>query len=576
MKSIIKIFLRFSIVLLLDTSVLGALIPGESTPSTSSYQNGNEKLIVYTDVPDHGISMINGYASRAKSEYYEIWVRSAASRYEGAPNDGWVQCFANMTYNRTGEMPDEAGFRTLTLRHGYQIHTKDWTHTYANIEMSENSPVEVEIRKIGTTTLDGSATIVKSAVHPAHKIVPGSKRDQGGRVYFTIDKPCQIVIDINGQMDDHNAAYESNVEGGRMPDSSPVHSIAFYANPIMAKPIASSTNRILSVTANQSTPAIRLIQPDPTTYDTLVFGPGVHNIGPNFKVHPGKSYYIPGDAIVYGNMGNSGVAQGSYRSIGDRIKIYGYGTICGIQIPHYQFNTNNSEYPEWNSWTGDKGQGVGIELSDTWDTTITGVTSIDPANFNTKFDAYTRRTNDQCLVSWVKLHSWRVNGDGFGGYAPVEDSFFRTSDDSTYVRDWRRRCTFWKDTNANICRFINDKAGGLDDCDIIYARWRDPRGVGSVFEFATGLETVARVVDLNLTIRNIRFHDKFSNPNHLLDVETLESYRGIVFENISAYVPRNGYRSILKGSLLAPWYEHLVFKNGNYSGHRNRGIFQEC
>lgn len=556
MKSNIKRLLRVAIPLLIASSASGALVPEESFPSMSSYRDGSQKLVVYTDVPGHDTSIINGYASRAKSDIYEIWVRSAAT------DNVWVQCFTNMTYNRGAEMPEISDFATPTARHAYQRFTAGWTHSYANIEMSEDSPVEVEIRKIGPTTLDGSATIVKSAVHPAHKIIPGSKRDENGRVYFTLNKPCQLVIDINGQMDDHNAAFATNEVGGRMPDNSPVHSIALYANPIISKPIASPTHSILTVQPNQSSPTDRLIAPDSATYDTLVFAPGIHNIGANFKVHPGKGYYIPGDAILYGNMGNYGVPQGSYRSSGDRIKIYGYGTVCGIQVPHYQNNTNNPEYPEWNSWTGDKGQGVGIEIAQAYDTKITGVTVIDPANFNTKFDSVSGSSSNQNLVSWVKLHSWRVNGDGFGGYSPVEDSFFRTSDDSTYVRNWRRRCTFWKDTNANIFRFVNYKAGGLDDCDIIYARWRDVGGVGSVFEFATGGEDLeAEVEDLNLTIRDIRFHDKFPNPKHLFDIETLKSYRGLVFENISAYDPRNGKKSILRGTQLAPWYEHLVFKN---------------
>ena len=149
----------------------------------------------------------------------------------------------------------------------------------------------------------------------------------------------------------------------------------------------------------------------------------------------------------------------------------------------------------------------------------------------------------------------------------MEDSFFRTSDDSTYVRDWRRRCTFWKDTNANIARFTNYKAGGLEDCDIIYARWRDPRGVGNVFDFADGGNggvDLPEVTDLNLTFRNIRFHDRHSNPSRLFAMATLDSYRGIVIENISAYVPKNGNRSLLLGSEVAPWYERLVFKNVTY------------
>ncbi|MGL5019969.1 MAG: PKD domain-containing protein [Luteolibacter sp.] len=515
------------------------------------YEEGTEKLTVYTDVPGHAGSMINGYASRAKSDIYEIWVRSAAS------NNQWVQCFANMTYNRGQEMPYI--YDSPTTNHAYQKFTAGWSHTYANIEMSENSPVEVEIRKIGNTTLDGSSVIVKSAVHPAHKVVAGSKFDANGRVYFKIDKPCQVVIDINGQMDDHNAAYWANTPGGAMPDGSPVHALAFYANPILPKPVASPTNTIVTVNPADSSATTRLTAPDPATYNTLVFAAGVHNIGPGFQVQPGKNYYIPGDAILYGNISNDYAPSSGYRSRGDRINIFGYGTLCGIQIPHYQYRANNPEYPEWNAWTNRNGQSVGISINNAWDTKITGISIADPANFNTAFGTELGATNNQNLVSWVKLHSWRVNGDGFGGYAPVEDSFIRASDDSTYVRDWRRRCTFWKDSNANIFRFINYKSGGLDDCDVLYARWRDSRGVGSVFEFAGG--SYAKVSELNLTIRNIRFHDKHSNPSRLFSMALIESYKGLVFENISAYVPKNGKKSIIMGSESAPWYERLVFKN---------------
>ncbi len=556
--STFAITLRFFGLLLLGSPLLFAGLISE-TPSMKDFQTGTEKLTVYTDVPGHSVSVINGYASRAKSDIYQIWVRSAAT------DNVWVQCFANMTYNRGKEMPVLTGFNTNTANHAYQKHTAGWTHTYANIEMSDNSPVEVEIRKIGSTKLDGQVGIVKSAVHPAHKIIPGSKKDENGRVYFKIDKPCQVVIDINGQMDDHNAAYSSSTPGGRMPDGSPVHSIAFYANPIMAKPVASPTNTILTINPSQSTPTTRLIQPDPANYKTLVFAPGVHFVGPGFKLYPGRNYYIPGDAIVYGNIGNSGVPSTGYRSNGDSINIFGYGSICSIQIPHYQNDNNNPQYPEWNSWVGGKGQGVGVEISGAWDTKLTGVTIIDPANFNTKWDPAAGRNNDQGLVSWVKLHSWRVNGDGFGGYQAVEDSFFRACDDSTYVRSSRRRCTWWKDTNANIFRFVNFKSGGIEDCDVIYARWRDPNGVGSVFEFADGGETKPGVSELNIKMRNIRFHDKHPNPSRLININLLkESFTGFVFENISFYVPKNGKKSLLKGIVTAPWYERLVFKNITY------------
>ncbi len=524
------------------------------------YEAGAEKLTVYADVPGHNVSVINGYTSRAKSDVYEIWVRSAATDH------AWVQCFANMTYNRALEMPTLTGFGNTGHNHAYYRINAGWTHTYANIEMSTGSPVEVEIRKIGPTLLDGSSVIVKSAVHPAQKIVPDSKRDENGRVYFTITNPGQLVIDINGQMDDHNAAFPVGTPGGAMPGNPPVHSIALYANPIMTKPVASPTNTIVTVTPNQSSATSLLPAPSPATYDTLVFAPGVHHIGPGFKVHPGKSYYIPGDAILYGNLNNEDVAQGSFRCTGDSINIYGYGTICGMVVPHYQQKTDddtangtpNPEYPEYLGWSEPKDADVGIRIAQAWDTRITGVTIADPANFNTKFDVYAGRVNDQSLVSWVKLHSWRVNGDGCGGYVPIEDSLIRASDDSTYIRNWRKRCTFWKDSNANMFRFINYVAGGVEDCDIVYARFRFAAGAGHIFDFVSYTGSPTPVI----SIKNIRFHDKLSNPGHIFSLDpTGYAFTGVTFENIAFYTPLNNNLSLIEGSAAAPYTGAVMFKN---------------
>ena len=57
------------------------------------------------------------------------------------------------------------------------------------------------------------------------------------------------------------------------------------------------------------------IAPSEGDWTTLVFLPGVHDIGLNFRLHANRfpshvqqifarSYYIPGDAIVYGTMNN--------------------------------------------------------------------------------------------------------------------------------------------------------------------------------------------------------------------------------------------------------------------------------
>ena len=45
-----------------------------------------------------------------------------------------------------------------------------------------------------------------------------------------------------------------------------------------------------------------------------------------------KTYYIPGDAVVYGTMNNGGDKHD-----GENIKIFGHGTLLGDKIPHPNF-----------------------------------------------------------------------------------------------------------------------------------------------------------------------------------------------------------------------------------------------
>lgn len=535
------------LVVLSAQSLFGGLV--SSTPSMKEYVTGAEKLAVYTDVPGHNVSIIKGYASRAKSDVYEIWVRSSAT------DNAWVQCFANMTYNRGLEMPRNPRYFSGGSTHSYVKDTSGWTHTYANIEMSPNTPVEVEIRKIGNTKLNSKTVIFKSAVHPAHKVY--DKQDVGGVVRFKLNNPCQVVIDINGQMDDHNANEPSKRQGGAMVGNPPVHAVAFYANPVIEKPVASPTHRIVTVNTNQSTPTKYLTALDPSTYDTLVFAPGVHNIGPGFKVHPGRKYYIPGDAIVYGCIDNHGVSSAGYRCKGDSIKIYGYGTINVMQLPHKHSDTN-PEYPEWLAW-GSTIRTVAIAIDDAWDLTLTGVSVADPGAFNTAISVQHNRTNDQSLISWIKLHSWRVNGDGCGAAINIQDSFFRTTDDCTYMNASRTRCTFWKDANASIFKFNGNRAGSITDCDVLYARWMGNRR--QVFNFDRLTDGRPKHIDYKVTIKDVRIHDRLMNPSKLINMWAPETYKNLVFENISTFALPVTRKSVIMGSEKSPWYGNPIWKN---------------
>ena len=86
------------------------------------------------------------------------------------------------------------------------------------------------------------------------------------------------------------------------------------------------------------------------------------------------------------------------------------------------------------------------------------------------------------LIRWVKIFTWRANGDGVGtsGNLLVEDSFVRTQDDSSYVGGrGMRRVVFWQDSNGasfvlhhiGSKFYINpDRPLLIEDCTVLYAR----------------------------------------------------------------------------------------------------------
>ena len=83
-------------------------------------------------------------------------------------------------------------------------------------------------------------------------------------------------------------------------------------------------------------------------------------------------------------------------------------------------------------------------------------------------------------AKWVKIISWRANGDGFGlkGNAYMEDCFIRAADDSTYVSGkGMKRVVIWNDSNGSSfvlshigSENINSHPVIVEDSTVIYAR----------------------------------------------------------------------------------------------------------
>ena len=512
----------FALPLLLISSGLKA------QESTRVFENGSDKLVVYTDVP-----------GLAASEHYKVRVRSNAT------NNEWQETFALVTGSLVTEAKAESG-----STENYFESLEGWTHTYTNIEM--NGSVEVEISKF-----DGSP-ITKAAIHPAAK-GRDLKIGPDGKVTFFMDNPAQVTIDLDGQMDDQNTGIYSTGGGNTQRYSGPpIHTISVFANPFIEKPDTSDEG-VLIVQAGENAPT------DPGAFNTLVFGPGVHHLGKNYKLHQNKNYYIPGDAVVYGTFNNEDGDPGK------NIKIWGYGTISGDSLKHPEYDPD-FPYDDASPLNAKKWKPISIERAE--NTTIEGVCIANPA-FHAV--ALPPATNNRkvTFVRWAKVISWRGNGDGIGNAHVIEDCFFRTQDDATYIKGDRIRCVFWNDANgaSMVMQGIRDKFPILvADCDVIYSRayWHKWDG-GRVFSarpiHSIGQQNVnvlfrdIRIEDPRPTLQIFNLHSKddlppeFNSPSGDIG----ESYSGITFQNITAVASSVlGFPEILHGCEESP-YSGLTF-----------------
>jgi len=133
------------------------------TSASPEFIQGTDTLVVYKDVP-----------GLAPSNFYSIKVRSAAT------NNQWIDIYANITQSLRSSIPESAQGTNNSKEHYYN-YVRDWSHTYANIEMGKNTKVDVQIVtknnfKIRPTVYPNGFT--KANLHPE-----GKARDIIGNAY---------------------------------------------------------------------------------------------------------------------------------------------------------------------------------------------------------------------------------------------------------------------------------------------------------------------------------------------------------------------------------------------------------
>jgi hypothetical protein len=377
-----------------------------------------DELVVYPPVP-----------GLAASEHFTVRVRPAGEGGE------WRNAFAWETSCKKVEKKSDAYFDTLA----------GWTHTYVNLETA--GAVEVEIVRA-----DGQM-IRTAAVHPQRKASACSVKD--GKALVTLDKPCLVAVDIDGQMDGQDTG-----KGYKGP---PLHTISIFANPPLAGKPKPGDPGVLAVKPGEKPPS-------DGAWTTLYFLPGVHDVGLAFRLRANCEYYIPGDAMVYGTLSNPKWGDAHH------VRIFGHGTLSGARLKHPKYETPPAKK---------HGRYRPIELVGATDTRVEGITIADSATHSLMLiHPYKARHPNE--VRWAKIFTWRANGDGINpfGNTLIEDCFLRTQDDSLYVNGLGiRRCVLWNDANGSSFVLssvpqLTDRQLVVEDCDVIYSRAKWHRWAG--------------------------------------------------------------------------------------------------
>ena len=446
-----------------------------------------------------GVNVYGAVPNLAPSSQYSVRVCAASNPSNSEP------AFTFQT-----KVPSVPATTQLKETTKYYDSLNGWSHSYVNFEMSV--PVTVEITKIG-------GPITSANVRPSRKA--SNITYSGGKAYVTLNNPCNVAVDINNQMEATYTGDGVGYKGDGIPPA--IHTISIHANPFLAdKPIASGTG-------------VRMVEPGtkpPANFSesTLYFKPGVHDVGINFQIYPNKKYYIPGDAIVYGTFNN--IENGEN---GSNIWIYGHGTISGERNKHFQLTTQ----PPAESYKQRP-----IEIRQPANIKLEGIVIADGANNSLKVESGNYNTSITNSISWLKLFSWRVNGDG-GGCGPnneVSNCFLRVQDDALYIQGRKvTEMVVWNDVNGDGMRLASMRPRNMgssllvDKIDVIYAR-HNYWSKSSAMKLAAD---ESGDYGAGVTFANINFSDPFPNGPPISINHASGNFAGVTYENVNIASPTN-------------------------------------
>ena len=480
-----------------------------------------QKLVTFPDIP-----------GRTPSDKYICRVRQIDS-------DEWKSAFVLQTISKP-----EIRENGVNLT-GYKDILLNWTASWIAFEFS-GTPVEVEISKVG------GAPIVKAMVRPVGHASAASIID--GRVYVTFEKPANVNVDIDGQMED---TYTGMGYAGP-----PVHTISIFANPLYNVP-DTTRSKVIALNPGEKIPD------DINTWDTVFFKPGVHYIGTPFTIYSNKVLYIPGNAVVHGTI-HPPDKWGS--DAASNWTVYGSGALSSEEVAR-------APGEKWNKPFTYQASRVRLE----------GFVVVDPAHHTFNMNNNTEDSKNVNVYKNLKILGWRVNGDGLNAFrnSEITDCFFRCQDDHFYYGGDNVRisnCVCWSDYNGAVLYVTKGakimESSYFKDIKVIYHRagWHYWEG-GRVISFR---DRKPGNVIKNVQIRNVLVEDPFPafppfyfkmlNPENS---DATMDYNNIIIENVKqehAGVTGSGDSNYGKpentmlGLDESRKFRNITFKNCYYDG----------
>jgi hypothetical protein len=405
----------------------------------------------------NGVGLYDAPHSSVVSTKYKVRIKPT-----GQPDADYR--IANVLISQLNPTYVEGGHE---LNQKYYSNLWGCSHSYLNFETTGS--VDIEVERIG-----GGSISDATRIYPENKI--SNVTFFSSKVKFTMSRPCNVAIDINGEM--QNRAHQTSASNPTAVDTLSIHG----NHPLEDKPSIGGANvQVVEPNPNPTNEAesaiIKPVFTSASTKEILYFKPGIHYIGNNFKVYPGKKYYISGDAIVYGTFNNtidSTEVGHPIAGLGDAVGVwfFGHGTISGKRFQHWEldkietdglydgigqitvneadknFNPTNAAYTEQQRISYRKNA---IELSNARSSKVQGLVIVDPANHSTKLFNAGLDSSQMNEVSWVKIFGWRVNSDGSGinDSSIVHNCFYRVQDDGYYPKGVAlAENVLWSDANG--------------------------------------------------------------------------------------------------------------------------------